>query len=278
MNSQHPSRTTTACPESKRHGFTLIELMVVVAIICILLAVLLPALGRARKLARSAVCSGNLAGITKAWYSRTAQGRSGAIPRIGGWQSPDYWIPQLYKHYGSLNMLRCPSTTDAPPSGFKYRGDITTMWEALSAEQFGMTGVAEPDAPIRGSYTINGWIMKGYYWNPRDGFGTISEMSESTPTFSDGAWVNQEARPTNKWANSLIAPNEQIGWYYQDPWSWMGLWRVSLDRHDYAINVSYADGSVKNVRINELWNQKWSKTWPKEDIVPINMPADWDRE
>src|SRR5256885_688362 len=77
----------------RKRAFTLVELLVVIAIITILLAILLPVIGRAREQGRRVQCASNLRQITQAWlmYADNNQGYlPAAAPKIA---TSDYdWL------------------------------------------------------------------------------------------------------------------------------------------------------------------------------------------
>lgn len=70
----------------KQRGFTLVELLVVIAIIALLMAILMPALNRARELGRRSVCMGNLKQLTLAWVMYSdGNGGNLVYARAGDW-------------------------------------------------------------------------------------------------------------------------------------------------------------------------------------------------
>ncbi len=83
---------TTASRGSSNGGFTLIELLVVLAVISLLLAILLPSLGRVRSRAKLVRCSSNLRSLATAWsaYLNDHHGcfyqRPNANVNYGGWR------------------------------------------------------------------------------------------------------------------------------------------------------------------------------------------------
>ena len=88
-------------PMSQR-AFTLVELLVVVAIIALLVSILLPALSKATEQARSAVCKSDLTqwGLAAVIYTQNYDGimvthRGASLPS-GGYDSWRAWMEQLY--------------------------------------------------------------------------------------------------------------------------------------------------------------------------------------
>jgi len=229
---------------NKRKGFTLIELLVVIAIIAVLMAILMPALNRAREQGKRAACLSNLKQLTLSWImyadendDRIVSGDGGVqhtyngvveIPWVGRCWHSNYrggeQLPEeeqkreiksgaLWPYCGNLKLYSCPTG---------LRGEFVTY-----AAMDSMNGHPLPNDPKgRGPAAV----IKRLLIKKRLQIRSPSERI----VFIDEGWVTPDSYAV-----------------YQDRQEW---WDDPMVRHGNGSSVSLADGH------SEYWKWKGIET------------------
>jgi prepilin-type processing-associated H-X9-DG protein len=231
-------------------AFTLVELLVVIGIAAVMIAILIPTLGAARRQARALMCLSNVHQLGVAYQAYLSQNDGASFEYLT--TPTGFWMQQLKPLSNQIGRFSiCPEATDSS-SGV---GSDYESWEIAGSQ---------------GSYTFNGWLYRYDLNDPiemSDGYGPHSayitlpaSASNSVPVFSDGIWVNAwphdtDTPPSNLEQPLSASPNEMS--------------RVCINRHRNAVNIVFLDGHGESVSLADLWQQRWSNAFaPMTVAVP----------
>ena len=275
--SKRPQASRNGWVPAAAAGFTLTELLVVLAVMTTLLAALMPALAVARRQARTVACLSNLRQVGIAFgmyvqqYKRAPQMPT---PNTGGPLSVEAMLVRDPAQSDS-GVLYCPEASDFGPSrnfgdyNF-YLGSVSLAW----GEEGAHADKTEHFAPrIRGSsYGVNWWAGRSpdrydMELHPEYPFISAGDRGSSdAPLFGDAVYPNAFPATGDPVPNNLAGP----GWTgINTPGFGSGIALFCIDRHKRAVNFVFLDGHARTVRLDELWKLKWSKTYvPSQVTLP----------
>ncbi len=234
-------------------GFTLIELLVVIAVIAVLLAILIPVLGRAREVGQRAVCLSNLRQLTLAWIAY-ADDNDGKL--VGGWmsnpsptRSEPAWVS--YAFYFAHSRLSLMADPNGKGALWPYLGDIDVYrcpagrsGHFLTYEAVSSANVSNLDGAIMNSAVYLTGIRCGSY--PANSVGrTVLRLVRLHDIVSPGPSARAVFVGVGQTrSNPVFVP-------YSRP-AWGGPGKVAPPiHHASGATLSFADGHA------EYW--KWNR-------------------
>ncbi|MFH1747353.1 MAG: type II secretion system protein [Planctomycetota bacterium] len=217
-------------------GFTLVELLVSVAIIAILMSILLPSLGQARSQARTAVCRSNLRQLSTGWIMYTGEW-NGCLPG-SSWDIDEDGRTYDWLGTGGGDEENPPPTSPDRGTIFPYVGYNAAVYKCPEDK---LTSVAEDAGEFRRK-------MPYSYTAPPILSGAPVELLKGTLYPVDFPvnylWLmhwEEYAHSSAPWLIVEEDENYYLNFCTDSAWSNDD---TLTDRHDGRATIAYADGSV----------------------------------
>ena len=232
-------------PPAKNRGFTLVELLVVMAIISMLMSILLPVLSRAREQGKSLVCKFNTKGLQFAWLVYASENND-EICSPWNWVrgdhhnslSPEYNTDlalkngRLWPYTGNVKLYKCPS----------YKGWLNRNYFMSSAMLTIYSKLADIDHPAQRAVFLDGnrYYATGTIPAPEtlQSYGVIYQKNQNL--WSDSG--NHAAIRHNDGFNVSFADGHTEYYKFKD--------RRTLEF--FAFEISTADASENNRDLEQL--------------------------
>ncbi len=223
-------------------GFTLIELLVVIAIIAILASLLLPALGRARLLAKSAVCMSDERQISQLLiaYSDNYNG----------------FCPFTSSAYRLIEAVSEKSIVRSKPGGIFLCPGLKGLSFSYFQSNYSLTwGPAADDGSSHGgciSYAagLTSWTARRYVKLLPD--SVVLEEKQLLQNVGGYGYANEGA------AHPYAKYDDANNYFSRLDGAFNEMATAGYANHQLRGNFLFADGHVKNVKAGAQFTSEWT--------------------